>query len=172
MTLSPAAYPAKPNVDPWLIHAPTMAAYLVRLALQSPVLPLGHYETGQWHLTDCGGIVAAEWVRSAASRKGITLDQWAITPDGLQGIVFVHVPPATVDPSALSPGLSNQKPWLLSSFVTSFKAAAAKRINLRHSQLGQPVWQPSYQEYRINDSHTLDQVRHQISTAPSHAEGL
>lgn len=163
MTLSREIHPMNAARVPLLTHSPEARAYLIRLALQSPLLQLGHHEGEAFHLTDYGNIVADEWVRSATNRKGITLDQWAITSDSLQGIVFVQIPPAVISRARLTPGLASQKPWLLSSFIASFKTAAAKRINLRRNQPGQPVWQRNYQEHLIDETEdALNEVRFRL----------
>jgi hypothetical protein len=120
---------------------------------------------GKLCLSDYGVIIADEWVRSAANRKGIELDQWLVTPDTIQGILFVQM---TFSPWFGQPLVGNspsQKPWLLSSFIASFKAAAAKRVNLRRNQPGQPVWQRNYQEHPITDARALTRVREHLSEA-------
>lgn len=164
MTLSREIHPMNAARVPLLTHSPKARAYLIRLSLQSPLLQLGHYDENAFYLTDYGNIVADEWVRLATNRKGITLDQWTITPDSLQGIVFVQIPPSTISRAGLASAISGQKPWLLSSFIASFKAAAAKRINLRNNQPGQPVWQRSYQEHLIDDSeNALNEARDRLT---------
>lgn len=143
-------------------------AYLIGLSTFQQQPLLGSYDQGKLRLNDCGLIVADEWVRSATKRSGIDLDLWTITPIGLKGIVFLQV--ATPFSTPAPGSLESQKPWLLSSFVTSFKAAAAKRINLCRNQLGQSVWQSSYNELLIDDPRQLSTLRNQlqdISESPS-----
>ncbi len=136
---------------------PEAKAYLIRLSMQQQQPLLGDYRQGRFYPNDYGQIVADEWVRSAQNRKGIDLDLWTLTPNGLRGVVFLQ--PALTDQPE---GLAHQKPWLLSSFIAGFKAAAAKRINLRRNQLGQPVWQSNYDEQLIPNNALLLQVREQI----------
>ncbi|MGB3311450.1 MAG: hypothetical protein WBG32_23290 [Nodosilinea sp.] len=154
-----------------MTHSTTPRAYLVGLSIFQAQPLLGDYEQGSLRLNDCGLIVADEWVRSAANRKGISIDVWNITPNRLQSIVFLQVP---IAPSVsvvslagslgegLTGRLDSQKPWLLSSFIASFKAVAAKRINLRLNQIGQSVWQRNYDEHLITDEASLSQLRHQL----------
>ena len=145
-----------------LIPSPDAKAYLIRLSIQPQHPLLGHYQSGQFCPSDYGTIVADEWVRSAANRKGIEIDQWIVTPNSLQGIVFIQTPDSTVTCAGFDHSSIHQKPWILSSFIASFKAAAAKRINLRRNQLGQPVWQRNYQEQLISDDISLAYLRHQL----------
>lgn len=135
-------------------------AYLIELSTFQQQPLLGSYDQGRLCLNDCGLIVADEWVRSATKRSGIDLDLWSITPTSLQSIVFLQV--ATPFTSQAPGPLASQKPWLLSSFVTSFKATAAKRINLCRNQLGQSVWQSSYDELLIDDPRRLSTIRNRL----------
>ncbi len=148
-----------------LSQSASARAYLIQLSTHQRQPLLGHYQTGQLCLNDYGVIVADEWVRSAANRKGIELDQWLITPDSIRAILFVQ---ATLSGGAGRPlvgNLTSQKPWLLSSFIASFKAAAAKRVNLRRNQPGQPVWQRNYQEHPIIDTKALTKLRDHLREA-------
>lgn len=89
-------------------------------------------------LTPWGQVVAEEWQQVARSRAAVGLDDWHIRADGIAGVVWLP-------PGELALGRGESKPRLLSTFVASFKAAAAKRINLQRNQPGLPVWETSYQ---------------------------
>ncbi|NJL50105.1 MAG: hypothetical protein HC929_25325 [Leptolyngbyaceae cyanobacterium SM2_5_2] len=143
----------------------TPRAYLIQLSTHQRQPLLGHYQMGKLCLSDYGVIVTDEWVRSAANRKGIELDQWVVTPDGIRGILFVQVTPSAGARPLLAGSSASQKPWLLSSFIAGFKAAAAKRVNLHRNQPGQPVWQPNYQEHPIIDAKALTRLREQMHEA-------
>lgn len=151
------AAPLRPNT---VTDGTSPQAYLIGLSTFQQQPLLGSYQQGQLYLNDCGLIVADEWVRSASNRKGIALDLWRVTPTSLSSIVFLQVP----NPLGLgsSGPLGHQKPWLLSSFIAGFKAAAAKRINLCRSQLGQSVWQKNYDEMLIADTMRLTSIRDQL----------
>ncbi|PSR16606.1 hypothetical protein C8255_16995 [filamentous cyanobacterium CCP3] len=156
-----------------MTHSATPRAYLIGLSTFQGQPLLGDFEQGSLHLNDCGLIVADEWVRSAANRKGIAIDAWRISPNRLQSIVLLQVPtPATSFTGGAigdsTGSLGSQKPWLLSSFIASFKAAAAKRINLRLNQVGQLVWQRSYDENLITDAARLSDLRQQLQVNSSH----
>ncbi|MEO1068154.1 MAG: hypothetical protein AAFW95_03420 [Cyanobacteria bacterium J06638_6] len=128
---------------------------------QQPLL--GSYNQGALCLNDCGLIVTDEWVRAAKNRPGIDVDSLAITPTSLSSILLLQL--TTVLDSPTSGYRGQPKPWLLSSFIASFKAAAAKRINLRRSRLGQAVWQSSYNEMLITDDDRLAHIREQMQDA-------
>ncbi|MGG6238187.1 hypothetical protein ACQ4N7_06060 [Nodosilinea sp. AN01ver1] len=168
MTSPSQAYTSAASRADTLTHSANPRAYLVGLSTFQGQPLLGDFEQGSLHLNDCGLIVADEWVRSATNRKGIAIDAWSITPNRLQSIVLLHLPAPPVvnlvggSAGGLTGSLGSQKPWLLSSFIAGFKAAAAKRINLRLNQVGQLVWQRSYDEHLITDAAHLSQLRQQL----------
>lgn len=105
-------------------------------------------------------IAADELLLSAGNYQGIALDQWAIVPDALHALIFIRE-------NRPDPDSKSGKPRLLTSFVASFKAATAKRINLLRNQPGSPVWQRSYNEQRIEDELMLSRLRKRISDVDS-----
>ncbi len=146
-----------------MTHSAAPKAYLIGLSTHQQQPLLGDYEQGILRLNDCGSIVADEWVRSAKKRKGVEVDLWTITPSHLQSIVFIEA--GSGAEQELSGSMLGHKPWLLSSFIAGFKAAAAKRINLRRNQPGQSVWQPNYDELLITDPSRLTYLRDQLRGA-------
>jgi putative transposase len=146
---------------------PEPIAYVIRLVTYEHQPLLGYLRNGQLCLNEYGTIVADEWVRCAENRKGIDLDLWTILPDGIQGIVLLQSPSAIITSRGLAGSMSSQKPWVLSSFIASFKAAAAKRINLRRNQLGEPVWQRNYHEQVLKDSDMLEEWRSRLISRAS-----
>ncbi len=110
-------------------------------------------------LTDLGQIVVDEWQHSGDRQAEIRLDCWRLTADALQGIVAISKTTGQAD--------LGRKPWLLSSFVASFKASAAKRINLTRNTPGRTVWQPNYQDRRLDDSTALNRARQLLDRFPS-----
>lgn len=162
------AHPPVASKATSLTYSAAPRAYLIKLSTFQKQPLLGNYEQGSLRLNDCGQIVADEWARSAANRKGIVIDEWIITPNRLDSIVFLQVPlTATADLPDWAEHLGSPKPWMLSSFIASFKAAAAKRINLRLNQVGQSVWQRNYDEHLITNEARLSQLRQRLQAAKS-----
>jgi len=118
----------------------------------------GESSNGEVVLNAVGQIVAAEWQQTARTFKGIHLDQWAVLPDGIRALVMVESK-ASAESVSYGQLRSQSRPRALSSFVASFKAAAAKRINLTRSLPGAPVWQPGCHEQRVDDKDTLERIR-------------
>jgi putative transposase len=162
MNLSKDAFVSIASQVTNLNEPPEAHAYLIRIFTFQQQALLGYARNGHLCLNDYGTIVAEEWIRSATNRKGLELDIWTVLPDGIQGIVILQTASLPISSQELTRYPSGQKPWILSSFIASFKAAAAKRINLRRNQLGEPVWQRNYQEQLITDETTLDLWRHRL----------
>jgi hypothetical protein len=145
-----------------LNESPEAYAYLIRILTHQQEPMLGYLRNNQLCLNDYGTVVAEEWIRSAANRKGIELDLWTVLPNGIESIVILNSDTLSISSRSFANCSAGQKPWILSSFIASFKAAAAKRINLRRNQLGAPVWQRNYQEQLIPDEATLNLWRNRL----------
>ncbi|MGF1460346.1 MAG: hypothetical protein ACFBSG_15135 [Leptolyngbyaceae cyanobacterium] len=105
-------------------------------------------------LNGMGQVAADEWQRSSKAYPTLMLDKWLLLPDRLEGIISLREPVGTNRYGSLS-----NKPRILSSFVASYKAAAAKRINLLRNSPGSPLWQKGYQERFIPDVTILKRLQ-------------
>lgn len=136
--------------------------YLIKLYAHNHEPLFGELEDGHVKLNGVGKIAVDEWVRSASAYPSLSIDQWIMLPNRLEGVVGIR-----------ERSVSNQyqsqesKPRLLSSFIASYKAAAAKRINLLRNEPGSPIWQRSYQERFIPDAAVLERVRQLLQKHPS-----
>lgn len=137
-----------------------VAFYLIKIYTFENEALFGTTANGCLELSNLGQIAADEWVHSSYPYHSIELDQWLIRPNHLEGIV-------SIQESQSSNGYVtiNRKPRLLSSFIASYKAAAAKRINLMRNAPGCSVWQRSYQERLIPDEIALRRVRQMLLRA-------
>jgi len=102
--------------------------------------------------------IAVDELSLSAHYQSITVDQWAIFPDGFHMLVRLK-------DSSLDSHTTSSKPRLLTSFVARLKAATAKRINLLRNKPGAPVWQRSYKEQLIEDEITLARSKERMSSA-------
>lgn len=129
--------------------------YLVKLYTHNHEAIFGSITEEQgFQLSGVGQIAADEWQRSAQAYTALNLDKWVILPNRLEGIVSLRE-----SMTANHYGSHGHKPRLLSSFVASYKAAAAKRINLLRNTPGCPLWQRGYQERFIPDATILKRVQ-------------
>ena len=58
------------------------------------------------------------------------------------------------------------KPRSVSSFVTGFKSAATKQINILRNARGTPVWQRNYYDRIIRNEAELRRIRQYIRNNP------
>lgn len=131
-----------------------MDFYLIKICTCNNEALFGTFDNNHIELNSLGQIAADEWIRSSHPYRGLELDQWLIRPSHLEGIVSIREPL-----SSRGSIMTNQKPRLLSSFVASYKAAAAKRINLLRNAPGGLVWQRNYHERLIPDETVLQRIR-------------
>lgn len=135
-------------------------SYLIRLYVHNHEPLFGVVEDGIPILNEYGHIAADEWLRSARAFPQISVDRWRVLPDRLEGIVQIY------QRSMATPfERSGQKPRALSSFIASYKAVAAKRINLARNAIGSPLWQRNYEERFIPDEAVLKRIRRLLSTS-------
>lgn len=130
--------------------------YLVKLYAHNHETVFGSIDNGEqdFEPNGVGRIAVDEWQRSAKSYTSLNLDKWLLLPNRLEGIVSLGDAAGSGNY-----GIYNSKPRLLSSFVASYKAAAAKRVNLLRNTPGKPLWQRGYQERFIPDDAILKRVR-------------
>jgi len=141
------------------VSALTEAAfYLIKLYTRDNEALFGNLEGDRSQLNGIGQIAADEWVRSSQACQGLELDEWIVLPNRLEGIVVIREPMLPGGYAARS-----HKPRILSSFIASYKAAAAKRINLLRNAPGDSVWQRNYQERLIPDEAALIRVRQMLT---------
>lgn len=137
---------------------PTIAEtsyYLVKLYAHNHEDIFGSITEGhRFELNGVGQIAVDEWQRSAQAYTNLSLDKWTVWPNRLEGIVSLRETPRSGSYSTYG-----SKPRLLSSFIASYKAAAAKRINLLRNTPGSPLWQRGYQERFIPDATLLKRVQ-------------
>ena len=132
--------------------------YLVKLCTYDHEALFGGVSDGHLRLNEIGQIAADEWRRSSHACQGIELDTWLIFPNHLTGLVSIR---ATQQSNGYID--KSRKPRLLTSFIASYKTAAAKRINLQRNAPGSSVWQRSYQERLIPDIAVLGRVRQTLA---------
>lgn len=123
--------------------------------------------------------IAADELLLAAQQSGFTLSQWTIFSNEIHLVLSLQSSSELSHKSARnsftgrlrdSPqerlshrATSKTKPRALTTFVASFKAASAKRINLMRNQPGALVWQRSYSEQLITDSTALKHIEDRIA---------
>jgi len=140
-------------------------AYFITLCVQNRVCLLGEIENGAMRLSDAGLMVADEWVRTAALRSNIGLDEWVVMPNHLHGILVITesrcggvLPYA---PTFRSPSQT------IGAIVRGFKSAVTKRINEFRQTPCEKLWQRNYHEHIVRDDADLARIREYIRHNPA-----
>ncbi|MGD1932761.1 MAG: hypothetical protein ACFB12_28060 [Leptolyngbyaceae cyanobacterium] len=131
-----------------------IASYLIKLYVHDHEPLFGKEEGSGFELNEIGQIASDEWLRAVQAHPTLSIDRWLLLPNRLEGIINIRESFVAGNYG----GLGN-KPRLLSSFVASYKAAVAKRINLLRNSPGSTIWERSYQERFIPDEAMLNRVR-------------
>ena len=120
--------------------------------------------------------MANEWIRTAAIRREIELDEWVVMPNHLHGIIVIadnvgaHGRAPLPDDAPCDVPTSTvftRPPKSLGSLIAGFKSAVTKRINELRKTPGAPVWQRNYYEHIVRDENELNQIRQYIMDNPA-----
>ncbi len=162
------------------------AWYFVTICTANRACLFGEVREGAMHKNGLGGLVAEEWVSSAKLRREIELDQFVVMPNHFHAIVEFRpqMPPWVGGRTAVRPygpavsisttGAHGRAPLRLArqrqslgSLVAGFKAASARRVNLRRGTPGASVWQRNYFEHVIRDEEELTLILKYIDGNPA-----
>ena len=146
--------------------------YYVTLSTAGRRRLFGIVVNGQMALNEAGRAVRDEWLRSAAIRAEIALDEWVVMPDHFHAIVAIRANgPPTVRATGRSP-LRGPAPKSLGALMAGFKCASAKRINAWRQTPGTPVWHRNYYEHIVHNAADLDRIRAYIRDNPANDDVL
>jgi len=138
----------------------------------------GEIKNGEMKMNDFGRMVEKEWLRTAALRNNVLLDEYIVMPDHFHGIINIfydgrdmlnsgapgdvgaygHTP--LHNPSFRSPTRN------LGAIIRGFKSTTTKHINETRQSPGSSVWQRNYYEHIIRDEIELNQIRQYIRDNP------
>jgi putative transposase len=155
-------------------------AYFVTVCTHGRACLFGEITDNEMRLNDAGLVVADEWLKSAAIRNEILVDEWVVMPNHFHGIVIITdgrgadhfqgdqpVAP-TIDVSARTDGGNRAGPpsGSIGALMAGFKSAVTKRINILRGMPGVPIWQRNYHEHIIRDENSLARIRRYIADNP------
>jgi putative transposase len=164
-------------------------AYFVTVCTHGRACLFGEITDNEMRLNDAGLVVADEWLKSAAIRNEILVDEWVVMPNHFHGIVIITdgrgdrpVAPIsaadhfqgdqpvapTIDVSARTDGGNRAGPpsGSIGALMAGFKSAVTKRINILRGMPGVPIWQRNYHEHIIRDENSLARIRRYIADNP------
>ena len=155
-------------------------AYYVTICTAQRAHLFGAVVDGQMVLNDVGQIALEEWRVSAQIRAELALDEFAIMPNHLHGIVWILEENPTVllhASSASGVGASGRSPLRgnvamgpakksLGAFIANFKAAVTKRARAASSNADLHIWQRGFHDHVVRDDADLERIRTYISINP------
>jgi putative transposase len=150
----------------------TPGGYFITIATQRRNCLFGEIAGGEMRLNELGEIARAEWLKTAALRPEIALDEFVIMPNHMHAIVII----ADIEngfvgarhrraPTATEP-FGRPVPGSIPTIIRAYKSAVTYHINqIRHTP-GTTVWQRNYYEHIIRDPDDLSQIREYICSNP------
>ncbi len=123
-------------------------------------------------LNEYGKNVKAEWLRTAAMRASIEIDEFVVMPSHLHGIIVIRdcrgtLQHAPADEHAIKERFGQPTSNSVPAILRGFKCAATKCINILRNSPGTPVWQRGYYEHVIRNEEDLNAVREYIRYNPA-----
>lgn len=141
-------------------------AYFVTLCTQKRACLFGDIVNGRMRLNDCGQMVADSWLCMSAQYPHVDLDEWAVMPNHLHGIIILTEPDRRGG-SRTAP-TQNRKP--IGRLIGAFKTVSTKRLNAIRKIPGDSVWQRNYYEHIIRSEESLTHIRQYIVGNPARWE--
>lgn len=151
-------------------------AYFVTICTQHREQFLGQIYNEKMWLNECGRIVSSVWHDLPNHFPNVRLDQFAVMPNHVHGILWItdpvgaqfiapqiSGPSSPVDSILPRRGVINHAPTL-GVVVRYWKAQSTYAIHQRDSSL--PVWQRNYHERIIRNDEELNRIRQYIQDNP------
>jgi putative transposase len=148
-----------------------LGAYFVTIVAHRRLPIFGEIIGGVVQLNVCGEIVRMEWMRTAAIRREIALDEFVVMPNHFHAIVMItecdggsvgarrrRAPPI----EQFSKPIAGSIPTI----IRAFKSAVTTRINQLRGTPGAPIWQRNYHEHIIRNADELSRIREYIRYNP------
>ena len=110
-----------------------------------------------------GLITAESWKWLSSAYPHISLDEWAIMPNHLHGIIVIS---NHCRGGSRAAPTSEIKIKPLGQIIGAFKTISSKQINLHRQTPGTPFWQRGFYEHIIRDEKSLQRIRGYIATNP------
>ncbi|TRZ53070.1 transposase [bacterium] len=143
-------------------------AYFIIICTKNRECLFGEIIANEMSLNNFGMIARDEWIKSAAIRSEIELDEFVVMPNHFHGIVVIHGRgDRPVAPTEQCPG---PQPKSIGALVAGFKSAVTKHINEIRTTPGLPVWQRNYYEHIVRDDKELNGIREYINNNPMNWE--
>jgi REP element-mobilizing transposase RayT len=158
-------------------------AYFITLCSYNKECLFGEIKDEQMIMNDLGMIVFNEWLKSAAIRSEITLDDFVVMPNHFHGIAVICRNDTPIDLTRnCAGGQTGDRPVAhtkqqgapksgprresIGALLSGFKSAVTKQVNAVRRTHGQPVWQRNYYEHIIRNEESLCKIKEYILSNP------
>ncbi len=141
-------------------------AYFVTICTLGRKCLFGNIVNGRMHLNAAGRIVAEEYLKTAAIRDNIELDEWVVMPNHFHGILVITDGGGTARRAPTMEQFGRPVSGSIPTIVRSFKSAVTKRINELHQTPGAKLWQRNYWENIVRNDAALNRIRKYIINNP------
>ena len=127
---------------------------------------LGRIVGREMSLSPFGEVAASTWTWIGEHIAGVELDQCAIMPDHMHGILMLK-PPVTpgVKEGAFTPDATRRKP--LGGIIGAFKTRSTADVNRLRGTPGRAFWQRDFWDRVIRDTAELERIREYIRRNPA-----
>ena len=144
-------------------------AYFVTICTAQRAQLFGEIADGQMVLNDVAQVALETWSAIPEHFSNVSLDEFVVMPNHIQGIVCIERPPVGAQHAAPLHSASprfNVDAGSLGAIVRSFKAAVTKRARATSSNPDLHVWQRGFHDHVVRDTSDLERIRTYISVNP------
>ena len=140
--------------------------YFVTICTNNHELLFGYVVDGEMVLNIFGEIVNSEWIKTAQLRHNINLDEFAVMPNHVHGIIkIMNESVGAYCDTPLQPQFKSPS-RTIGAIIRGFKSTVTKQINEIRKIPGNKLWQRNYYEYIIRDENDLNRIRKYIIKNP------
>ncbi len=140
--------------------------YFITLCTHNRKPLFGEIACGAMLLNECGLAVQAAWGELAGHYPHVTVDEFAVMPNHLHGILVLGADEENAR-AARRPAPTNAIRQGVPVIVRTFKTFSAKTVNAACNTPGAAVWQRGYFERVIRGDESLGCVREYIRQNPA-----
>jgi len=148
-----------------------IGAYFMTICTYNRECLFGDISSSTMQLNEYGQITMECWKWLSCQYTYIEIDEWAVMPNHLHGIVIINGDCRGGSRTDCRGGsrtaptdVIKHKP--LGRLIGAFKTVSTKQINIIRNISGVPVWQRNYYEHIIRNEDELNRIRQYIIENP------
>ena len=138
--------------------------YFVTICAQGRINRFGDIVGGEMNMNEEGRIVAESWEWLGRQYDYVELDEWALMPNHLHGVLIIHDARAGGNIRRGGSRTAPTKP--LGRSIGAFKTVSTKRINIYRDTPGTKLWQRSFHDRVIRDEADMSGIREYVRSNP------